>query len=189
MTDSMQTKVIPQSFYTRSALEVAPELIGCTLHARTPDGRFVSGVIVETEAYLQDDPASHAFRGCSPRNEMMFRPAGYSYVYLIYGMHHCLNVVTGSDGVGEAVLIRALDFGESEPAKRSGAGPGKLCRFLYLTRRHNGIPFFEPQSQLRITHCCADAPKLVQTTRIGISKAQNVPWRWYWKDHPCISKR
>jgi DNA-3-methyladenine glycosylase len=131
---------IQADWLSRSSTVVAPELLGCTLVRYFPDGRVVRGQIVETEAYTADDPACHAYRRRSLRNAVMFGPAGWSYVYLIYGMYHCLNVVTDLDGVASAVLIRALtldsippwvELGNDKP-ERVAAGPGKLCRALQI---------------------------------------------------------
>ena len=99
----------------RSSIEVAPDLIGCTLIRQLPDGPLIRATIVETEAYAPGDPACHAYRGQSKRNAAMFGPPGYSYVYLIYGMYYCLNVVTEAPGIGSAVLIRALELATIPP--------------------------------------------------------------------------
>ncbi len=117
--------VLPRRFYARDSLVVAPELIGCTLVRRDERGP-IGGVIVEVEAYRgTDDPASHAFRGETPRTRTMFGPPGRAYVYLIYGMHHCLNLVTGPAGTAQAVQLRALEpsvdlGGQSTNRKPSG---------------------------------------------------------------------
>lgn len=136
-----------RSFYDRSALQVAPELLGC-LVVREYEGRKLAGRIVEVEAYLgQEDAASHAYRGPTPRSQVMFGPAGIAYVYLIYGVHHCLNVVTGPEGEGQAVLIRALEplLGVEVMQANRGQqdvrnltnGPGKLCQALAIDRTFN----------------------------------------------------
>ncbi len=145
-------------FYLRDAEIVARNLLGCILVHHDPEGVLMSGRIVETEAYLPDDPASHSFRGPTRRNSSMFLEGGHSYVYRIYGIHRCFNAVTGGGGVGAAVLIRALEpldgipemwmrrYGEPIPAVpgKSGlrglcSGPGKLCKALGITAgKHDG---------------------------------------------------
>ncbi|MGB3296437.1 MAG: DNA-3-methyladenine glycosylase [Phormidesmis sp.] len=198
ITDGQPTQ-IAAGWCDRPSIEVAPDLIGCILARQLPDGSLIRGTIVETEAYAPEDPACHAFRGKSQRNAAMFGPAGHSYVYLIYGMYHCLNVVTEATGIGSAVLIRALDLATLPPlidpkqAKkphRVAAGPGKLCRALDIDRRLNGVPY-RPDSGLWLEHRMSPVQptELVQTTRIGISKAAERPWRWYLKQSPAVSKR
>ncbi len=124
-----------------------------------PDGRSLRGQIVETEAYTADDPACHAYRRRSPRNSVMFGPSGWAYVYLIYGIYHCLNVVTDLDGVPSAVLIRALqldaippwlEIGNDKP-HRVAAGPGKLCRILQINLSLTETRF-EPGQALWLEH-------------------------------------
>ena len=100
---------LPRRSFARSSTEVAPELLGHVLARRLPDGAVLRARIVETEAYDQDDPASHAYRGRTPRVRVMFGPPGHLYVYFTYGMHHCMNVVTGPDGTASAVLLRAAE--------------------------------------------------------------------------------
>ena len=196
--------IITAEWCDRSALNVAPELIGCTL-LRQLDGETIRGVIVETEAYCPNDPACHAYRGKTPSNAAMFGPPGQSYVYLIYGMYYCFNVVTEAADTGSAVLIRAvelanlpkdLDAKYVQQGHRVAAGPGKLCRTLAIDRRHNDKPL-SPEDQLWIEHRSPTFQTqldqgqhtLVQTTRIGISKAAEYPWRWYLKGSPSVSKR
>ena len=152
-------------------------------------------MIVETEAYAPGDPACHAYRQQTPRNQAMFGPAGISYVYLIYGIYHCLNVVTDAEGVGSAVLVRALQldappvkFAAIPPKKqlRLASGPGKLCKVLEIDRTLNALPLDSGQL-LRLEHRSAEfqeaiesgATNIVQTTRIGISQGIDLPWRWY----------
>jgi DNA-3-methyladenine glycosylase len=165
----------------RPVLEVAPELIGAELYV---DG--IGGRIVEVEAYHHEDPASHGYLGRrTPRNAAMFLPGGHAYVYRSYGIHWCLNAVTGPEDVAEAVLIRALEpiAGLDPMRERRGlddvrqlcSGPGKLCQALGITRVHDGLPLEEPPFELRPR---ASAPEIVTGPRIGISRGQDLPWRF-----------
>jgi len=167
MTDSL-----PASFFARPTVEVARALLGQNLVRRLPDGNLSLHRIVEVEAYTQDDPASHAFRGPSKRSAIMFGPPGHAYVYFIYGMYHCLNAVTELDGVAGAVLIRGLEGEKLD-------GPGKLCRKLEIDLSHNGLPLFDSKSPLFITPGKGAAESdILATARIGISKAQDRLWRY-----------
>ncbi|MEM6450086.1 MAG: DNA-3-methyladenine glycosylase [Cyanobacteria bacterium P01_D01_bin.105] len=196
---TIEHNIIKPDWCDRPSIQVAPDLIGCMLFRQMPTGSLICGTIVETEAYAPGDPACHAYRGQTQRNAAMFGPPGHSYVYLIYGMYHCLNVVTEAVGVGSAVLIRAVEL-HTLPLKlasqltqkphRVAAGPGKLCRALDIDRDLGG-KLYHPDNGLWLSHrahpiCQAD---LVQTTRIGITKAADRPWRWYLKGHPSVSKQ
>lgn len=204
----IQPKVIEQKWFARPATEVAPDLIGCVLVRHLPSGTLLRGTIVETEAYGPDDPACHAYRKRTARNAVMFGPAGYSYIYFIYGMYHCFNVVTDRDGVASAVLIRALallDVG-LDPAlspkaqARLAAGPGKLCRQFEIDRSLSQTPLAQgkplwiehpPKPQRAIAaHQESASPsfELIQTTRIGLTQGAEIPWRWYLKDSAAVSK-
>lgn len=162
-----------RNFFERPTLEVAKDLLGRTLVFHE-----FSGLITETEAYIgQDDPACHAARGRTPRNEIMFGPAGYSYIYFIYGMYHCLNFVTESEGFPAAVLIRGLKL--CEPENRLLDGPGKLCRYLGLTREHNGQDLTTCENFYLL-----NTPPLTEfsaTARIGIKQGADKPWRFVGK--------
>ncbi|HIK30051.1 MAG TPA: DNA-3-methyladenine glycosylase [Oscillatoriales cyanobacterium M59_W2019_021] len=188
---------IEPSWLARPAPEVAPDLIGCTLVRQFEDGRVFRGLIVETEAYAPGDPACHGYRRLSDRNRHMFGAAGTTYVYQIYGIHHCLNIVTDEEGLPSAVLIRALQLDSIPPwvdrtrepkAHRVAAGPGKLCRILGIDRRLSGQTLY-PGQPLSLEH---RAPQwqldLVQTTRIGISQGTDLPWRWYLDRCSAVSK-
>jgi DNA-3-methyladenine glycosylase len=175
---------LPPDALTGPARTVARELIGCRL---VNDG--VGGVIVETEAYEEHEPACHAFAGPTPRNRPLFGPAGRAYVYLSYGIHHLFNVVTGPEGRGEAVLIRALEpcWGLAEMRRRRGgvgdrelcSGPGKLTAALGIGPEHDGI---ELNGGLLLLLRAQDrggpAPPIVTGPRIGISRAAGLPWRY-----------
>ena len=192
-------EIIQPDWCDRPSIEVAPDLIGTTLIRKIPDGPLIRATIVETEAYAPGDPACHAFSGKSKRNASMFGPPGRSYVYLIYGMYHCLNVVTETKGIGSAVLIRALELDTIPPhltskqiAKphRIAAGPGKLCRALKIDRDLDGT-LYAPENGLWLEHRpqAIDPQAIVQTTRIGITKAAERPWRWYLERSKSVSKR
>ncbi len=195
----IQSEIIQPEWCDRPSTEVAPDLIGTTLIRQLSDGPLIRCIIVETEAYAPRDPACHAYSGKSKRNAAMFGPPGHSYVYLIYGMYHCLNVVTESAGTGSAVLIRALELDtvpphltpkQIEKPHRTAAGPGKLCRALEIDRTLDGT-LYHPDNNLWLEHrtlpvCSKD---IVQTTRIGITKAAERPWRWYLNPSRSVSKR
>lgn len=175
--------------------EVAPRLLGCNLERRL-DGKLLRARIVETEAYDQSDAASHSYRGQTQRTEVMFGPAGHLYVYFTYGMHYCCNVVVGSKGHGAAVLIRAMEpiRGEHIMAERRGRsghettnGPAKLCQALGIDKKLNGHDLWQSPLKLKINPPMPQE-QIIQTTRIGISQAQDVPWRFYIKGNPYVSK-
>jgi DNA-3-methyladenine glycosylase len=165
----------------RSSHEVAPELIGAELLV---DG--VGGTIVEVEAYDHEDPAAHGFRNRrTERNASVFLPGGHAYVYRSYGIHWCLNIVCGEEGVADAVLVRALEptHGVEEMVARRGvaelrllcSGPGRLAQALGVTRAHDGLALDRPPFELRPR----TAPvELVTGPRIGITKAVELPWRY-----------
>ena len=181
---------LARRFFARSVHEVAPELIGATLLV---DG--VGGRIVEVEAYDQEDPASHAFRGPTARNAVMFGPPGHTYVYRSYGIHWCINFVCDEPGRAEAVLIRALapehGIGEMRARRKVLAeralcsGPGKLCQALAITRAHDGLPLDQPPFELVERTA---APAIVTGPRIGITRAVDHKWRYGLKGSPFLSR-
>ncbi|MEM9219337.1 MAG: DNA-3-methyladenine glycosylase [Cyanobacteria bacterium P01_F01_bin.150] len=200
----MTNLTIDQQWCDRPADAVASELIGCTLVRQFSNGYQLRGMIVETEAYGPDDPACHGYRGRTPRTEVMFGPAGMSYVYFIYGMYHCFNVVTDQENVASAVLIRALELEaipEWVPDKkrkqphRIAAGPGKLCQVMQIDRTLSDRPL-NPSEALWLEPCTIETQQkfvdgiwtLHQTTRIGLSQATETPWRWYLKESKSVSK-
>lgn len=191
------TQIVEVCWLERPSTEVAPDLVGCTLVRQMPDGEIIRGLIVETEAYGPEDPACHAYRRRTERNWVMFGPAGRTYVYLIYGIYYCLNVVTDQDSIPSAVLIRALQLEsippwikESDRAKphRIAAGPGKLCRALQIDSTLNS-QVLQPGQPLWLEHRQSQfTPELVQTTRIGLSQGIDLPWRWYLRGCAAVSK-
>jgi DNA-3-methyladenine glycosylase len=184
-----------RDFLDRPAEEVAPRLLGCLL-VRELNGQRLVGRIVETEAYDQTDAASHSYRGRTPRTDVMFGPAGRVYVYFTYGMHYCMNVVCGPEGYGSAVLIRALEPVEGQELmaeNRHGRGgleltngPAKLCQALAIDRSWNGHDLRKGPLQL-VLQPPLKQTGIVQTTRIGISQAKDVPWRFYEHDNRYVS--
>jgi DNA-3-methyladenine glycosylase len=132
----VRKNILGRKFYSRSTLKVAQELLGCFL-VREYRGKIIRAIIMETEAYVgEDDLASHASRGRTPRTELMYGEPGRAYVYMIYGMYHCLNIVTEKKGFPAAVLIRGVEI-EKVVSKKTN-GPGKLCKFLKIDRKLNG---------------------------------------------------
>lgn len=187
---------LPIEFYARDARNVARDLIGCILWSAV-GGELTGGLVVEAEAYLEDDPASHSFRGRTDRNRSMFGPPGRAYVYRSYGVHWCLNVVTGADGQGEAVLIRALEPLEGLDIMRRRRrvdamsdlcrGPGRLCQALGITGDLDGVPLQGPPLWLEARRGCS--PLVVSSVRVGIIKGTDRPWRYLDATSPWISRR
>ena len=189
----------PREFFARHALDVAPDLLGCLLTARTEEGA-VTLRITEVEAYAGDrDPASHAYRGRTARNAVMFGPPGYAYVYFIYGMHYAVNVVCMPDGIAEAVLVRAGEIVEGRalaytrrPTARTDAelarGPGRLATALGLTRALDGADLCAPGSPLTLGPGKPVEPALIRRgPRTGITGAADLPWRIYLDADPTVS--
>jgi DNA-3-methyladenine glycosylase len=182
--------LLRRSFFARSVHEVALDLIGVTLLV---DG--VGGRIVEVEAYDQEDPASHAYRGRTSRNAVMFGPPGHAYVYRSYGIHWCLNLVCGDVGVAEAALIRALEptAGVAHMRKRRGtdvdralcSGPGKLCQALGITGKHDGLALDKAPFKLGERK---EIPEILTASRIGITRATELSWRYLEANSPYVSR-
>ena len=177
-----RNQALPADFYDRDPREIAVDLLGCTLTHRTPEGR-TSGVIVETEAYRPEDPACHAYKGPTMRNRNIFGRPGIAYVYLSYGIHRLLNVVCEEEGIGCAVLIRALHpvEGEELMVGRRGKsfqlcdGPGKLTQALDVRLSQDG----QELTKGDLTISWGEEPEeIISTTRIGISRGVELPWRY-----------
>ena len=183
-------KPLKRAFFGRSVHEVAPDLIGATLLVNG-----VGGIIVELEAYHHTEPAAHSYRGPTPRNQVMFGPPGYVYVYRSYGIHWCVNFVCEKAGSASAVLIRALEPTHGLAAMRRRrhldderalcSGPGKLTEALGITIAHNGLPLDTPPMAL---YARAEKPEIVAGVRIGITKAVELPWRYGLKGSKFLSK-
>lgn len=176
--------------------DAAQRILGCELE-RVVNGVTLRARIVEVEAYDQLDAASHTFRGQTKRNSSMFLSAGHAYVYLIHGLHNCLNIVTGEAGFGSGVLVRAVEplVGHDVMAERRGRagveltnGPGKLGQALGIDRDLNGHDLGHPPLRL-IQRPALDTTRIVTTTRIGISKAVDAPRRFYEAANPYVSRK
>jgi DNA-3-methyladenine glycosylase len=182
------TRSLARGWFDRPAPVVAPALIGRHLVRRTPDGALCRVRIVETEAYEPDDPASHSFRGRTPRTAAMFGPAGHLYVYLIYGLHYCLNVVTGPVAHGAAVLLRAAEPIEGlawmaanrgmEDPRLLCRGPARLAQALAVDRRLDGADLLASDDLWLEPGEPVAAAQIAVTRRIGISVGMAAPWRW-----------
>ncbi|NRD53563.1 DNA-3-methyladenine glycosylase [Corallococcus sp. AB030] len=181
---------LPLSFYARPTLEVARDLLGTLLVVDGVRGRRV-GRIVEVEAYLgEHDLACHSSKGRTPRTEVMFGPAGRSYVYLIYGMHHCFNVVTDAPGVAAAVLVRGVEPVEGIPPGERTDGPGKLCRVMGLNLNHNGLTLDSEGLYLSLGTPVPDV-RVERGPRIGVEYAgawAAEPFRLWDRDSGHVSR-
>lgn len=189
-TSSLPLLLPTRAFFQRDARIVARELLGHRL-VTLVGGVRTSGRIIETEAYVgEEDAASHCYRGKTPRNQAMFLDGGHTYVYFIYGVHHCFNVVTGEQGMGQGVLIRGVEPVEGievmrQRRKRAAGtiadltnGPGKLTIALGIGPEHNGIDLLNnPHVWIEHDHPFADH-EIRTTPRIGITKSAEFEWRW-----------
>ena len=192
---------LPREFYLQGTLDAARGLLGAVVVRRLPSGEVLRGIIVETEAYLKDDPACHAYRGRTPRNSAMFGPPGHAYVYFTYGLHMMLNLVCAPEGTAEAVLIRALEPVEGIEVMRQNRGgmaetrqltngPGKLAQALALTRlSHNGVDVTDPAGELLVLTHQYPPFAMVTTTRIGITQGADLPLRYYVAGNASVSRK
>jgi DNA-3-methyladenine glycosylase len=186
------------------SVEAAPLLLGCILSRQTPEG-ILSVKIVETEAYHQDDPASHSYGGLTKRTAPMFKESGHIYVYFTYGMHYCVNIVVGQKGTGEAVLLRAGEpidgieimknhrFGSNVKGRTShmnlANGPAKLTQALgIISTELSGKKLGPNTLQLSPPEDVVEADQIIISPRIGIKKAVDNPWRFYIKNNPFVSR-
>ena len=197
--------LIPRDFFARHSVEVAPDLLGCVLEHETAAG-LVAVELTEVEAYAgRSDPASHAYRGKTPRNAVMFGPPGHAYVYFTYGMHFCVNVVClGEAGSASAVLVRAgaviagedlararRTRGEARVTSRDLArGPARLCQALDIDRSLDGADVCTADSPLRMltgASTPARSGHIVTGPRVGVSSAAEIPWRFWFEGEPTVS--
>jgi len=192
-------KPLPRRFYTRETLTVAEELLGKKLVRHSNNARLV-GKIVEVEAYRgSDDPGSHAYRGMTPRNRLMFGKGGFAYVYFTYGMHYCFNVVTERQNAPGAVLIRALEplNGIETMRKNRGNknllnlanGPAKLTEAMNITKKQNGLDLTRSKELFICESEVKENFEFVSAKRIGIKIGMDKPWRFCIKDNKFVSER
>ena len=197
-------KPVPRSFYLRPTLQVARNLLGRHI-VRKVGTKLLVGRIVEVEAYCKRDPASHAFRGRTRRNDVMFWEGGHLYVYFTYGMHYCANVVTGNEGIGEAVLIRAVEpLAGIEVMKKNrygsnkslilkslinlSNGPAKFCQAFGIVRKENGTDLLD--NKISIVNGESIPSKLIKrSSRIGIQHGVEKKWRFYIEGNPWVSRK
>jgi DNA-3-methyladenine glycosylase len=187
-------EVLPASFYDRPVLEVAPDLIGCVLRHGA-----CAGVIVEAEAYHQSEPGSHAYIGIRPRTRTLFGRPGLAYVYRSYGIHACINAVTEAEGVGAAVLIRALEPIEGidlmrerrglERVEALCSGPGKLTQALGIELDQDGVDLAEGPITISEPPPGSSKAQVVLGPRIGLTKAAELPWRYCARGSRFLSRR
>ena len=201
----MPGRQLSRAFFEAPPELVAPRLLGKVLAHRTNAG-VLAGRIVEVEAYLgphndPPDPAAHSYRGPTPRNRVIFGPAGYAYVYAIYGRYFCANVSCEVEGKAGCVLLRALEpligaeqmainrgLAPGAPARDLTSGPSRLCQALGLTRlTHNGLDLVDPRSPLQVRDDGAPTADALITVRIGIHDAVDWPLRFVLGGHPCVS--
>jgi len=186
--NSKQISLLTKEFFSRPSHLVAPNLIGCSLIKRISKSSFLAGVIVETEAYSQEEASCHGFSGRTQRNETLFGEPGNLYIYLSYGINSCVNIVTGEKNWANGVLLRSIAIkGENE---RIASGPGLLAKRFGLNRNFDNLPL-SPANDFWLTEGenLTRMGNIVQTTRIGISQAKDIPWRWYLKSSRSVSKR
>jgi len=194
--------LIPRKFFARPSVEVAPDLLGSVLEHETADG-LVAVELTEVEAYAgRSDPASHAYRGKTARNAVMFGPPGHAYVYFTYGMHFCVNVVClGEEGSASAILLRAgrvIAGEELACARRTrgttaiaprdlARGPARLCQALGIDRALDGADVCAPGSPLQVTGATLAGPGVSAGPRVGVSHGAEEPWRFWITGDPTVS--
>ena len=181
-------QTLKKNFFARHSSIVAPSLIGCRLVRCDEKKEILQGIIVETEAYSQEEEACHGFNNRTNSNQILFGEPGNYYVYKSYGIHHCLNVVTHKNNFASGVLIRSVFINDEN--ERASSGPGLTTKKFLINKTFNGLKSYD-NLYLKILKRDIKVSKedLLQTTRIGISKATDLKWRWYLKSSRSISKR
>ena len=184
----IEEELFPKNFFYRHSKLVAPDLIGCYLIKRNNEKDIIKGIIVETEAYSQEEEACHGYRKITKSNQSLFGTPGTFYIYKSYGIHHCLNIVTDKENFASGVLIRAVFIPQKN--ERLASGPGLVTKTFGIDLSFNSLDVIN-NNLLWISQ--RDLPieqkDLIQTTRIGISRAKNIKWRWYLKNSRSVSKR
>ncbi len=194
----MAGRRLGRGFFARPSVEVAPDLLGRLLVRQLPRGRRLVARIVETEAYQEGDPASHSFRGRTARNEVMFGPPGHLYVYFTYGMHFCMNVVTGREGEGSAVLLRAAEplDGTREMARNRGtddrrllcSGPARLCQAFGVGRGDDGVDLAGGGPLFLERGTPVPSDRIASGPRVGIRHGTETAWRFSLEGDPFVSR-
>ncbi|WP_071840791.1 DNA-3-methyladenine glycosylase [Prochlorococcus sp. MIT 0604] len=184
----MEEELFPKNFFYRHSKLVAPDLIGCYLIKKNSEINQVKGVIVETEAYSQEEEACNGYRNMTKSNKSLFGKPGTFYIYKSYGIHHCLNIVTDKEDFASGVLIRSVFI--SKQNERLASGPGLVTKAFNVDISFNSLEVLNKISLwIAPRDSTLEDKDLIQTTRIGISKAKNIKWRWYLKNSRSVSKR
>ncbi|MCR8539536.1 MAG: DNA-3-methyladenine glycosylase [Prochlorococcus marinus CUG1439] len=184
----MEKQFFPKNFFYRHSKLVAPDLVGCYLIKNNNEKDQIKGIIVETEAYSQEDEACHGYRKKTQSNQSLFGKPGTFYIYKSYGIHHCLNIVTDKENFASGVLIRAVFIPRKN--ERLASGPGLVTKTFGIDISFNSLEVVNNNSLwISNRESYLEQKDLIQTTRIGISKAKNIKWRWYLKNSRSVSKR
>lgn len=204
MQDKLSNKKLTKTFYQRELLRVAKDLLGKII-VKYDNDFILAGKIVEVEAYHGDiDEAAHSYGGMTKRTEIMFEEGGYLYVYFTYGAHHCCNVVTGKKGQGTAVLVRAVEpvsgidsmiknrfrrkLKNEKEISNLTSGPGKVCQAFGIDRSHSGIDLTGGKIFI-LENTRIPNKEIGVSKRIGITKSKELPWRFFIKDNPYLSRK
>ena len=184
----IEEELFPKNFFYRHSKLVAPDLIGCHLIKKNNEKDTIKGIIVETEAYSQEEEACHGYRKITESNKSLFGKPGTFYIYKSYGIHHCLNIVTDKESFASGVLIRAVFIPKKN--ERIASGPGLVTKTFGIDISYNSLEVLNNDSLwISQSNSILGEKDLIQTSRIGISKAKNIKWRWYLKNSRSVSKR